>query len=192
MNITEKFEHWSDKKKMLRDKAAALRLVNQRGIILCYDSRELQLIKNAFLPILKTFPVEIYDVNLSLLYVYRQSEQTDKGKFDATCDFNTKFFLHTFYNSSIGISAEALNCGDPDYVTMLFIHELTHLIYGDTEERDFFRHMDGLLERYNAINKTSIQNDYVETTLENLKATRRENFKAALENFKRGIIYEKT
>lgn len=157
--------HWNDKAQMLKDKAAALKMVKQRGIILSYDSGALTILRQAFRPVFQTFKNEIYKTNLSLIYTYWQSEQPKEWeKCDGCFNFNIDADNPRTSYSAIGISGEALYF-DRNYTTVLIIHELTHLFYFDTCNSNFFRHMDKLLERYNAANGTNIQNDYNENGL---------------------------
>lgn len=148
--------HWKDMEQLKCDKAKAYRFLAENGIQLCFDSDKMKLLKLLFTSIFFALREEIFTSNLSLVYLYRQSEQSDKfaGE-DGLCNISVEY-----ETTSIGISVEALEY-DLDYAVMVLIHEITHLLCKGTST-DFFMRMDKLLYKYNRFTNSRICNDYLE------------------------------
>ena len=139
----------------------AINAVQGEGIKICYDQEAREMLRIFLLPLVKVFHCEITESRLSLIYLYRQSEQIEKfSKCDGQCNI---FDVPPV--AAIGLSIEMMQ-GKWEYAVMVFIHELTHLKYLGTDER-FFPYMDELLKRFNDEMGTRITNDYKESTEEN-------------------------
>lgn len=148
--------HWNDMEQLKRDKTKAYRYLKDTGIQLCFDSYENKLLRLLFTPIFFALMDDIFTSNLSLVYLYRQSEQSDEfAEVDGLCNISVEYGT-----TSIGISAEALEY-DLDYAVMVLIHEITHLLCKGTSP-DFFMRMDKLLHKYNRFTNSRICNDYSE------------------------------
>ena len=138
----------------------AINAVQGEGIKICYDQEAREMLRIFLLPLVKVFHCEITESRLSLIYLYRQSEQIEKfSKCDGQCNI---FDVPPV--AAIGLSIEMMQ-GEWEYAVMVFIHELTHLKYLGTDER-FFPYMDELLKRFNDEMGTRITNDYKESTEE--------------------------
>lgn len=138
----------------------AINAVQGEGIKICYDQKAREMLRIFLLPLVKVFHREITESRLSLIYLYRQSEQIEKfSKCDGQCNI---FDVPPL--AAIGLSVEMMQ-GKWEYAVMVFIHELTHLKYLGTDER-FFPYMDELLKRFNDEMGTRITNDYKESTEE--------------------------
>ena len=138
----------------------AINAVQGEGIKICYDQEAREMLRIFPLPLVKVFHCEITESRLSLIYLYRQSEQIEKfSKCDGQCNI---FDVPPV--AAIGLSIEMMQ-GKWEYAVMVFIHELTHLKYLGTDER-FFPYMDELLKRFNDEMGTRIANDYKESTEE--------------------------
>lgn len=138
----------------------AINAVQGEGIKICYDQEAREMLRIFLLPLVKVFHCEITESRLSLIYLYRQSEQIEKfSKCDGQCNI---FDVPPV--AAIGLSIEMMQ-GKWEYAVMVFIHELTHLKYLGTDER-FFPYMDELLKRFNDEMGTRITNDYKESTEE--------------------------
>ena len=160
---------WIDIEQLKRDRDTALRLVKEGGIRLCFDMQERNKAKETFLPILRVFKDELSNSPLSLIFLYKESEQM--GEF-AYCDGLCCPFYNEEENrefSAIGVSVELIN-GDPDFRDMVILHELTHLFYGQCEP-GFFGLMDILIRRFNKATRRSIENDYYERLSDTLVKT---------------------
>lgn len=153
MNSTN---HWYDIERLKRDKEKAYRFLTDNAIRLCFDSAKLKLLKLLFASIFFALREEVFTTNLSLVYLYRQSEQSGEfAEVDGLCNISVEYGT-----TSIGISAEALEY-DLDYAVMVLIHEITHLLCKGTSP-DFFMRMDKLLNKYNRFTNSRICNDYSE------------------------------
>lgn len=76
-----------------------------------------------FTPVFFALREDIFTSDLSLVYLYRQSEQSDEFlEADGLCNISAEYGT-----ISIGISVEALKY-DLDYSVMVLIHEITHLL----------------------------------------------------------------
>lgn len=162
--------HWNDIELLKRDKAKAYRFLADNGIRLCFDSDKMKLLKLLFTSIFFALRDDIFTSDLSLIYLYRQSEQS--GKFagaDGLCNISAEYGT-----TSIGISAEALEY-DRDYAVMVLIHEITHLLCKGTSP-DFFMRMDKLLYKYNRFTKSKICNDYSEKGVKRFTVDSRSGF----------------
>lgn len=98
---------------------------------------------------------------VTIVYPFRQSDQTEKlfQKTDGVTSLHinqkTGKKLYT-----IGISVEALAKGT-GYASMIFMHELTHIIVGSYDHSAAFHYiLNRLISRYNAITGGAIENDY--------------------------------
>ena len=162
---------WANTQQLKKDRDAALQLVKADGLRLCFDMQERDKAKEIFLPILQVFEDELSNSPLSLIFLYKESEQT--GEF-AYCDGLCYPFCNEEENrefSAIGVSVELIN-GDPDFRDMVILHEMTHLFYGKCEP-GFFGLMDILLRRFNEATGRSIKNDYCERLSDTLIKTAR-------------------
>lgn len=149
-------ERWKDIELLKRDKAKAYKFLEDNGIRLCFDSDKMKLLKFLLMPIFLALRDEIFTSDLSLIYLYRQAEQSEKfAGSDGLCNISAEYGT-----TSIGISAEALEY-DADYAVMLIIHEIAHLLCKGTTP-DFFVRMDKLLNKYNRLTNSKIYNDYSE------------------------------
>lgn len=153
MNSTN---HWYDTERLKRDKEKAYKFLTDNAIRLCFDSDKMKLLKLLFTQIFFVLRDDIFTSDLSLVYLYRQSEQSDKfAEVDGLCNISEEYGT-----TSIGISVEALEYS-LDYAAMVLIHEITHLICKGTSP-DFFVRMDKLLNKYNRFTNSKICNDYSE------------------------------
>lgn len=147
---------WQNIDKIKNDHETALRYVHEQGIKICTDESERERAMLFLLPIFQVFREEISTSSLSLIYLYRQSEQSEEfADFDGRC-----YVSADCDTSSIGLSVELLHA-DNDYCVMVILHELAHLLRVGDE--NFFRIMDELVQRYNSATKSMIANDYSES-----------------------------
>ena len=146
-----------DMEKLKYNQHNAFRNLEENGIKVCFDENEQKLLKLIFTPIFLALRQEIFTSSISLVYTYRQSEQTEEfAAADGLCNISAEY-----RTVSIGISVEALH-SDPDYATMVLIHEITHSLCKKGTDPDFFMRMDRLLFKYNRLTKSKIRNDYSE------------------------------
>lgn len=147
---------WQCLDKLKSNHETALRYVHEQGIKICTDASERERSMRFLLPIFQVFYDEISHSSLSLIYLYRQSEQSAEfADFDGRC-----YTSADCDTSSIGLSVELIHA-NPDYTTMVIIHELAHLLRVGDE--NFFRIMDELVQRYNSVTNSMIVNDYSES-----------------------------
>lgn len=162
--------HWSDTNQLKRDKEKAYKFLTNNGIKPCFDSYDNKLLRLLFTPIFFALIDDIFTSDLSLVYLYRQSEQSDEfAEVDGLCNISVEYGT-----TSIGISAEALEY-DLDYAVMVLIHEITHLLCKGTSP-DFFMRMDKLLHKYNRFTTSKICNDYMEKGVRQFNLDSRSGF----------------
>lgn len=147
---------WQYLDKLNSNHETALRYVHEQGIKICTDETERERAMLFLLPIFQVFYDEISHSSLSLIYLYRQSEQSAEfADFDGQCNISANCDT-----SAIGLSVELLHA-DNDYCVMVALHELAHLLQNG--EENFFRVMDELVQKYNAATGSRIINDYSES-----------------------------
>ncbi len=143
-----------------KNRSAALKLVEGEGIRICFDEVERERAKQFLLPLFRVFEKELTDGRLSLVYLYRQSEQKERFSW---CDGQCNIFDHpsgSGYIIAIGLSVELMSA-PRSYGEMVFLHELSHMRYNGRSPF-FFPYMDRLISRYNKATGASVVNDYKE------------------------------
>jgi len=147
---------WKQLDKLKNNHETALRYVHEQGIKICTDESERERAMLFLLPIFQVFYDEISRSSLSLIYLYRQSEQSvEFSEIDGQCNISADCDT-----SAIGLSVELLHA-DNDYCIMVALHELAHLLQNG--EENFFRVMDELVQKYNSVTNSMIVNDYRES-----------------------------
>ena len=74
---------WMDIEQLKKDRNKALQNVKADGIKFCFDPDEREKAKELFLPVMQVLQNDLKESSLSLIFIYRQSEQD--GVF-AECD----------------------------------------------------------------------------------------------------------
>lgn len=142
-----------------RDRDATMQRIKDDGIIMCFDKGEREKAKRLLYSVFRVLERELLESKLSLLYVYRQSEQSAKfSAYDGMC----RIFGDNCKAAAIGLSVELLD-GDQDYAAMVLIHEIAHMKYSGDDPR-FFEYMDELIAKYNGATGAHVVNDYRENT----------------------------
>lgn len=156
---------WMDIEQLKKDRKSALKRVKADGIILCFDPDERKKAKELFLPVMQVLQDDLKNSSLSLIFIYRQSEQ--KGVF-AECD-GLCFTSSGEDAASIGISTELIN-GSREYAYMVILHEITHLLLNNRDV-GFFGKLDDLIRRFNEAAGCNVVNDYAERVSDTLVKT---------------------
>ncbi len=143
-----------------KNRSTALKLVEDEGIRICFDEVERERAKQFLLPLFRVFEKELTGGRLSLVYLYRQSEQRERFSW---CDGQCNVFIHPSGKRriiAIGLSVELMSAPS-DYAAMVFMHEMAHMRYNG-KSPFFFLYMDRLISRYNKATGASVVNDYKE------------------------------
>lgn len=107
------------------------------------------------------FENEILNSTLTLIYLYDQEKQPpDIAKCDGRASISERL-KDGKRVSAIGVSLQALHYYK-EYAVMIFLHELTHILYDTKEEHgaEFHSYLDNLIERYNQATGEKVENDY--------------------------------
>lgn len=84
--------HWKDMEQLKCDKEKAYNFLTDNGIRLCFDSYENKMLRMLFTPIFFALIEEIFTSNLSLVYLYRQSKQSDEfAEVDGLCNISVEY-----------------------------------------------------------------------------------------------------
>lgn len=157
--------HWNEPVLLHRDKKKAYKFIKEQGIIICLDDDERRHAKKVFKLVGEIFRDEMLSSSLSLIYLYDQNKQPPHiAKNDGYSSVSKKL-KDGRRVSSIGISIQALN-NTKEYAVLVFLHELTHVLYRTEQEHDtvFHNYLDSLIEKYNAATGERVKNDYFALT----------------------------
>lgn len=161
---------WANTQQLKKDRNTLLQYVKADGFHISFDADIREKAKEIFFPVLQVFKDELSSSPLSLIFLYKASEQT--GEF-AGCDG-----IWLSYNdeenreiTTIGISIELIN-GSLDYCLMVILHQLTHQFCNGCPQ-GFFGVMDTVFRRFNEATGRSFKNDYCERLSDTLIKTAR-------------------
>lgn len=135
--------------------------MTEQGIKICFDEKERQFARELFSPLNTILRDELLSSCLSLIYLYDQREQPTKiKKFDGYTS-KRRYQKGEQRAAAIGISVQALHTSN-EYAIMVFLHELTHILYESPKEHDIYFHnfLNFLIEKYNNATGAKIKNDY--------------------------------
>lgn len=159
-------DRWANLDQLHADGRRVLRWIKRQGVVMCCDSTEQERAKEFLLPVFRVLEDTIRVLPLCAVYLYRQSDQpptlrTTSGILiqdadgitwiDATPDRGRLY--------AVGLSAEALDRGR-EYFQFLFLHELAHVLCGGDHGAEFHKHLDMLIDRFNAATGSTVRNDY--------------------------------
>lgn len=159
-------DQWADLEQLRDDGQRILHWIRRQGVVMCCEPAERKRAKEILLPVFQALSNAIRALPLCAVYLYRQSDQPSGLRLpdgtpmqyvdgidwlDATPD---RGHLH-----AIGLSCETLNEG-AEYAQLIFLHELSHIIYGKEHSVGFHRHLDMFIAQVNQATGTSIVNDY--------------------------------
>lgn len=156
---------WMDIEQLKKDRNKALQNVKADGIKFCFDPDEREKAKELFLPVMQVLQNDLKESSLSLIFIYRQSEQN--GVF-AECD-GLCFTADGENTAAIGISTELIN-GSREYFYLVALHEIAHLFLNNRDV-GFFGTLDNLIRRFNEATGCNVVNDYAERVSDTLVKT---------------------
>ena len=109
----------------------------------------------------RLFMEEITRSPLCAMYCYRCSDQPESSPAFETDGYSSWGTNGTLEIGSIGLAVEILH-GDMDYAAFVWLHELAHLMVRDGHTDLFEAMLNELVEKYNSLIGTNLQNDYAE------------------------------
>jgi len=149
-------------KQILEEQKQARAFVEQQGLAINDDNTDYQRdLMRVYDEIYPLFCTQLEQVGFRYLYSWMQSAQ--KVERFRVCDGYSSFSTNIYTGaraSSIGISCAAIARGH-DYIVLVLLHELAHLLLPQEEHSEYFHYvLDDLIAQYNARFGSHVRNDY--------------------------------
>jgi len=142
--------------------ALARSFVEQQGLIINDDNSDYQRdLTRVFEKAYSLFGAKFTECGFVYLYTWQQSVQRVEKfcRVDGYSSFSRNYETGERV-SSIGVACEAIGRGE-DYIALLLLHELAHLLLPQEGHGKYFHaELDDLIAQYNARFGSHVQNDY--------------------------------